>query len=399
MKRILIFIVCMIVWLPLTFVAAQGGTTTLPDGTVLDLPSGWTFEDQNGIYHFAGGVGTYLDVYPPDLIATLAANLPPDPTPGELLIHMYTHVMGYDINVANITTRPDGALYPFDDNNGTGQAAVITWDDNTLLFFEVYAPHDAFDAALDKATLILGQMKAQPSLPPTGGACYVRTDQPGGVPLRVGPGVHRGEFVTLMPADGELLVLGQATVGDGSLWYRVEEDYTAANELWVAAADVIAAGACDAVGVAAIPPIIAPPPPPPVTGGATGQGGPPPTGTLLPAVGTWHVTYSPILVANCGGFEHIEVYTGMEALNSNVRLVLSPDGSVITLEGPVSTWVFIRQTPGLYATQGTPVIDPNMRSVYRLHVTSPTTMWGEIVVELLDMDCSGSTTVAFEFIG
>lgn len=95
--------------------------------------------------------------------------------------------------------------------------------------------------------------------------CTISTSTTGVVAVRVGPGTNRST-VTYLPAGLDVTVLG---VDDSHEWWRVDKDIAAPgkaiNEAWVAAADVTTSGDCDAVGVAAAPPLIPIVQQPPVT--------------------------------------------------------------------------------------------------------------------------------------
>ncbi len=121
------------------------------------------------------------------------------------------------------------------------------------------------DVTLADAMPTLTAIVATFDSPALGLGCMVRTDQERAISLRVGPGINRGP-IAFLPADLDFEVLGQATVDDGSLWFKLDKQEVApkksANEVWVAAADVTTSGECDAVGDAAAPPVIVAPKPP-----------------------------------------------------------------------------------------------------------------------------------------
>jgi len=108
--------------------------------------------------------------------------------------------------------------------------------------------------------------------------CIISTTQARTVQVHVGPGANR-TVVAFLAANTEFVAEGQANDNAGAVWYRLNVDEAAAgsgaNEAWVAAEDVDAAGNCENVAVAVAPPIIPITAPRPVatpggTGGASG---------------------------------------------------------------------------------------------------------------------------------
>ena len=223
MKQTIIVLLCILL-LPVGAILAQGDEPVeLPDGSLVTLPEGWTFEDQAGVYYFTAGTDTYLAVYLPAITAATAAGAFDDPPGAEdLLIYMGREIHDYVVNITRMEDREDGVQFTYADMSGSVLLAVLDRADG-LLYFEVHAPFVAFKEAIADAEAIVAQIELSES----GGPCYVSTDAQYGVPMRVGPGTNRGEFTTLMPADGEVLVIGKATVS-GDVWWRVEEDEPAA---------------------------------------------------------------------------------------------------------------------------------------------------------------------------
>lgn len=405
MKRLLICALCIITLLPMTWAAAQGGTTTLPDGSEVALPDGWTFEEQDdGSYYFSNGDAASLIVYPPDVIDTLAVDFETAPT---LLVSFYVDVLDSDIDEANIVVNDDGAEYAFDDDGGIGVSAVVAWGDG-LLFYQVYAPADDFEAARADADAILAQMA-----PASGGDCFVSTDVSWGAELRLGPGDHRGVYTQLMPADGEVLVLGyypgQAFEGDQSWWYRVEEHHDGVEQLWVNAEDVTATGACDNLpegdpqGV--INPLPAPPAPAQPAGGdddggapADSGGGQPANTALVPRAGTWAANFDTILNLSCEGTGNVRVDFSGYYVSGTGTLTISNAGQNLMYVDTNGWQDFTLVGPGTYQGYGDVDI-PTGYAVFWLHVSSPTTMRGEMVVGMTDPPCSGTLNVGFTFIG
>jgi hypothetical protein len=322
-------------------------------------------------------------------------------TAQDLLLYINDNVLESEITEDTIIEQDDGAQAAFADDMGTGVYAVIPWDEDQL-FYEVHAPADDYEAAIEVANDILTQLA--PAV-----ACYVSTDSTSGVSLRLGPGLNRGAFTALTSADGEVLVLGQANAADGSLWWRVEEDNPNVNELWVADSDVIKTGGCGTVDEVAAPPIIAPAVPvapvvqPPVTDGDTGGGDQPPVVTdtsLIPRLGMWNVLYPSMLNMSCEGTGNVTVPNDLGYLfpNGHFTLTSSDGGQTITWTDPAGYVIFIQDAPGHY-TGNLVGDDPNWYFVVYLHVSGPTSMWGELIFGLIDPPCSGSLNFTMTYIG
>lgn len=88
------------------------------------------------------------------------------------------------------------------------------------------------------------------------GPCIVQAEH-ADVAVRVGPGLHRAIRIYL-PTNRAFPVIGKATAGDGSLWWKV--DIAGIEQAWVAQSDVAAAGGCALVADVDAPPVILAPP-------------------------------------------------------------------------------------------------------------------------------------------
>jgi hypothetical protein len=351
-------------------------------------------------------------VYMPAVTQTYYSAFEGAPTPDQLLVYMVTEVLKGTIDEQGIQPRDDGVEYPFEDDSGQGLSAVIQWGDGQL-FYAFHAPAAEYEAVSTIVEDILAQLSAAP-LVGTSAECYVSTDKSYGVPMRLGPGLNRGEYTSLTPKDGQVLVVGQATADDGSLWWQVD---TAANpnvkELWVADSDVTMSGSCTSVGQVDAPPIIAPapgyaPPVPTPSGGDTGPttaggedtGSTAPAATdtsLIPRTGTWYLSASSEFLMSCEGGDTIRVPSNMEYVQGAVYLSTSGNGATLSLRDASGTLVFTRGGPGFYTAQDAPA--PNMYSVFYIHVNGPTSAYGEVVVGFTDVPCSGTLPVSFTYRG
>lgn len=124
------------------------------------------------------------------------------------------------------------------------------------------------------------------------GPCIVQAER-ADVAVRVGPGPNRA-IRDYLPTNRAFPVIGKATAGDGSLWWRV--DIAGIEQAWVAQNDVTAVGGCalvvdvDAPPIILAPPTVAPPTvvlpisPAPETGAAEEPVSPPESSPQNPVV-------------------------------------------------------------------------------------------------------------------
>ncbi len=406
-KKVLILVLVAMLALPVGWAAGQesGGKyqIVLSDGTAILIPDEWEFVEDAGTYVFSAGEDRYLAIYPPTVIASYGETFE---TPTDLLVYLYTDVLQSTIDETAITEREDGVEYPFADDGHEGVAAVIAWGDGQL-FYLSYAALDDYETIAPVVEDILAQL-------PKGAAaavqCFVSTDKSYGVPLRLGPGLNRGEITSLMPKDGEVAVLGKANAADGSLWWRVDKTIPDANELWVADTDVIKTGDCDRIGETSAQGIVAPAPgfvpaqPTPSGGGQTGgesgggQTGTTPTDTsLVPANGIWYGSYTHEMLMSCQGGDTLRVPINLGYLEGNLRLTTSGGGTTVTLSDSGGTLV-LTGGQGFYSV-ALPSSQANMYGMFYLHVAAPTSMSGELVVGFTDVPCSGTLPLTFTYLG
>jgi hypothetical protein len=206
---------------------------------------------------------------------------------------------------------------------------------------------------------------------------------------------------------GSYDVLGQATDNAGNAWYKLDKDQaapnTAANEIWVAAADVSENGDCASVGGAAAPPVIpgasAPPPAPPASDGGNsgsdnGSDGNP-GGFPVPQNGTYVTNLGLYTAVSCqypeglsqGSFPTSELGLSPESF----YITSSADGGVITFGANRMT----RDASGTYTSQ----IDfGGITSTLRIRAVSSTRFEGSLQLSLfLDgVPCSMSIPVGLQ---
>jgi hypothetical protein len=210
-------------------------------------------------------------------------------------------------------------------------------------------------------------------------ACTIRTDDANTVRVRVGPGENRTS-IAFLPADEDFEVLGTATDRAGNPWWKVDRELAApgkaANETWVAAADVDESGDCDAVVDVNAPPIIPasnnpPPAQPPVSSGDANQGTAPSASgnTILPNAGQWVLSWGQAY-GSCTGTGTFNVDSGLEAVSIAVTGVSSRG---FTLDGDFYTPF----SPNTYQGIFSDVVGNEQASLaLTLTVTSPNSMTG-----------------------
>lgn len=393
-KLLLILIVC----LPFGLVSAQGGQPVeLPDGTEITLPDGWEFAEDEGVYIFAHADGAELDVWMPEQTAVLSEEVL---SPEDLLALLFTDVLDLEFDADAIEATDDGVTYGFEGEGSQGMAVVQERVDG-LLFYVFSAPASQFEQIAAAVDEIVAQLPVGPA---TGAPvdCFVSANKNYGVPLRLGPGLNRGEYSSLTPQDGEVRVIGQTTADDGSLWWRIEENDAAVNELWVADTDVTTSGSCAMVGAMEGQGIVAPAPGFVPAGPTPGSGEPPapPAGgattdtSLVPRSGTWYLASAPEMLFSCeGGATEREP---SPVTSGNVRIVTSGGGATLTLTDAYGTMVFTRGGPGFYTYQEG---YDTLYLVWYIHVNAPTVVYGEITAGFTDIPCSGTLPISFTFVG
>ncbi|MBK8022468.1 MAG: hypothetical protein IPK19_13835 [Chloroflexi bacterium] len=175
-------------------------------------------------------------------------------------------------------------------------------------------------------------------------------------------------------------VTGRLEEDDGDVWYQLDKAQampgTSANELWVAAEEVDAEGACETVGEMAAPPVIPGVVAPPTTGGDAGggdSGGAVIAGGTVPLTGRWTLSLNQTTNASCQGgpnvpFRSDEVFS---EVSWQVYLTVSGDGSSFT-DGEDQ---FTRTGPASYF--GNYTLDATYNSQLYINVVNSRLMTGQ----------------------
>ncbi len=244
----------------------------------------------------------------------------------------------------------DGTLYVL--KLASGEFAAL------LFYGEPGVTTEQADLAAEIAASFAGAENVDPAPP---AECRVSTSEANSVQVRVGPGTHRSVYA-FMPAGEEFLVTGTATADDGSQWYRLVvlevAPAKAANEAWVAQAEVDESGDCGAVDESIAPPIV------PLAGQ---EGSVPPA--PQPDSGNWTLMYGSTAIAFCGANAPIRVLSS-ELLPGNrviTAVAVADDGASLDIGGAV----FTRVADGVYI--GTYSLNDDLADARaRLTVISPT---------------------------
>jgi hypothetical protein len=114
----------------------------------------------------------------------------------------------------------------------------------------------------------------------------------------------------------------------------------------------------------------------------------------------WNVLYPSMLNMSCEGTGNVTVPNDLGYLfpNGHFTLTSSDGGQTITWTDPAGYVIFIQDAPGHY-TGNLVGDDPNWYFVVYLHVSGPTSMWGELIFGLIDPPCSGSLNFTMTYIG
>jgi hypothetical protein len=200
MKKTLWLFVVLVVLLPVSLTFAQGDPgqqpVELPDGTQILIPGDWAFEAREdmiyfsrGEYYFSEGAPVELMIYLPDMTAAMFTD---PPTADTLLTTMLTDVLEKEVDAELIGAHGEGVEYLFETEDGQWLAVAQPWGDGQL-FYVFHAPADEFEAVQVVVDGILSQLPAASAA----GApveCFIGANKDYGVPLRLGPGLNRGEY-------------------------------------------------------------------------------------------------------------------------------------------------------------------------------------------------------------
>jgi hypothetical protein len=374
----------------------------LPDGTLITIPSTWEFDseqaEEENIYVFSQTAqpdANYLTVYPPEKTLTFYENLDAPPTPTELLELLYAYgVFDYELDADQLAAIPGGMTLSFMDDDMHSVVAVIETDTG-LLYYEIRATPDDYDAVFEVVSAILPQIvesEAQTAAVP----CTVRAASSSGAALRVGPGFNRGEYRTLLPSEGDILVTGQANDSDDNLWWQLEETVPNADPLWVFDGDVTTTGDCDQVELVAAPAIIPPaaPPTPATTVGSED----------LPRNGTWNRTITSPLTLSCADPDVQDSLTELgvdaalavelDSLAGPTQVTVSPDGEALNLGSDLN---LSRVNTGVY--QIVTALDADTSMTVTVTASSAELMLASIQIDLTALQCTAMATITFQFSG
>jgi hypothetical protein len=376
----------------------------LPDGTLITIPSTWEFDpaqaEDEGIYVFSQITQpdtNYLTVYPPEKTLTFYENLDPPPTPTELLELLYAYgVFDYELDADQLASIPGGMTLSFMDDAIHSVVAVIETDTGPF-YYEIHAIPDDYDAVFEVVSAILTQIiEPEADTQTVAVPCTVHADRSSGAALRVGPGFNRGEYRTLFPNEGDILVTGQTNDADDNLWWQLEETVPNANPLWVVDSDVITTGDCDRVELVAAPAII-PSAAPSTTTTTTGS-------DALPRSGTWSRIITSPLTLSCADPATLEslnefgvsdaLAVELDALAGPTQVTVSPDGAALNLGGNLN---LSRVNTGVY--QIVTALDADTSMTITVTASSAELMLGSIRIDLTTLQCTANATITFQFSG
>jgi hypothetical protein len=378
MKKVAFLLI--VLMLPFASIQAQGiegNDLTLPDGRVITLPSGWTFEAQEELYLFTSSdYGNMIVVIPPDLLADVMG-IDAKTNPSTLLTDIYTLMYEEELDEETVErprTADDRRIVLMDGVSEYAEQShslVIEVEEGSFAYAELHVidsttPDEDLQLMLEiivslrpLGTVAVGLAEEEPAVA-TGEPCEVQAEG-SNVSLRVGPGENRGVF-TGMPADTYLPVLGQTEADDGSQWWRVDMQ-SGANELWVADTDVTTRGDCALVADVNAPPVI---PGAPTTNtntnsGTTGNTNPQPPVSNPPAAGTVRCPIQNLSVFTLKG----DLY----GPNGEHYYFEVGAGSTITLNIPAGTYSVHYYCDGCGDAGGDNVWPVNGRTIFQIQVT------------------------------
>ncbi len=416
MKKLVSLLLVVLVLLPTNVLLAQDSADTqsieLPNGQSVTIGADWAFEDQDGVYVFTRNETDMITLILPENTAPYYADSVVAPTAAELLLILSAEeVIPHAISESDIELIDLGAEYTYSEGSNYGEVQVLAWGDG-FAYQEIVAKVTEFGPLRTIAADLLTQLGYMAPEMGTAAECFVSTDNAWGAAMRLGPSLNRGEYTSLMPADGEILVLAQNVDENGGIWWRVEEDYDAVAELWVSDADVTTSGNCAMVGEEAgqgiVMPVGPPPPAAPASpgsgdaGGDTGgdTGGTGSTGavntSLIPASGTWRWIPSSEMLLSCEGTGTVHAPNPVPSFGGIISLTASADGTSLTVFDGGAVYNFTGGN-GFYTAHGYTFSDGI--GVLFLRVSSPTVMSMEISIIPNGIPCSGTVPVTTTYIG
>jgi hypothetical protein len=391
--------------------AQESGEVVLSGGHTIALPNDWEQAESEGVYTFSQG-DLSITLTLPDVLAS-KLTLTADMDAADVLVEAYATLADQTLDKeTDIQTQLSGertlASYEFHTPRGRGITVVLEVTPGQFALMEFQAPVDAYTAALPDALQIMESLQVGEAAGASAEPCQVRAAS-AYVDLRVGPGANRGVY-TSMTSGPYYGVLGKKTVSDGTLWWRLDMDTGAANELWVADADVETTGGCDQVADVDAPPLIfarppAPPPAPEPASGGENSGGeisggeaasseePTPNPSKIPANGMWSFAPAPEILVSCQGGP-TEHYSSAELgiTSGAYQVTASPDGSMVTL----GTRVYYGRD-GYYTSEET--TSDGWYIAYHLYVSAPTQMYVDATIAQIGVPCSGTVQISAQYLG
>jgi hypothetical protein len=387
-------------------------TVQLTDGYSIRVPEGWAGRrGMNDGFIISDGT-SFLYVMDPTVVAgrvdAAAAGLIQEVLIALFRLQYRADARPADISAVTIADLP-AAVYEYSlTPTFKGTFVVVETDDSTYALFDLNAPADSQDDPLVLlesvvATLVEGEVQNVPVLA-TAVPCFVAATADQTVAVRIGPGVNRA-IILFMPADIEVRANGFYTdPGDSSEWFRIVKAQiapdVAADELWVARADITESGDCTNLTRIDARAII--PPAPPITairttsGPASGAGAEVPAdpnaavGTV-PLPGAWTFAYDTTAYQSCRGSDTSRTNTA-DVLQGLPLTVSSP----ITVAGDGRSFRFYGTTYTLQADGvylGSATYGGGVSAQTRLRVLSSSSMSGEFVINAVGTDFACSITI------
>jgi hypothetical protein len=313
-------------------------TFTFDSGSAFDYPGDWTLGDADGATIVLTSDLTSITVIDHPHFATigLAADIDSDAALEAYFADAHGSALDNEQLAELAVGERAGARFDYEDESGNqGVLLALPFTSGDFGMIDALS----LDGAMQEEDAVLAIAESFDSpVQPAGRACTVSTDQARTVRVHVGPGENRG-VLAFLPANQEFEIAGQNTADDGSVWWRIADasavkPNAATSEAWVAQADVIESGACDALGTAAEPPIrvqiVAPPPQEDSASGDTTADAPPATGGL-PQAGTWTVNYPGTVPASCigDGISQETLYFPLSVPPEVVSLTLTGTGFIL----------------------------------------------------------------------
>ena len=297
-----------------------------------------------------------------------------------------------DVEVTTIDDREAATLVYADDLGNRAFMVAIRFDDGTFGIIDAFADEKDFegdDVVLEiAATFNLDDAEddagedVSTATEDAAAACVVSTGQSNTVQLRVGPGTNRTVYAFL-PANRDFTPLGRAEAGDGSAWFQMDKDEVAptaaASEAWVAVEDVDTEGDCDKLGESSAPPIVPIIPAAPAasddSGGSASDSGSSGGSTgVLPAAGTWTVSFASTGKASCLNTGTIDFPSNLSPELASISVI--GGGTAVNFDGDRLNQV----SPGVYS--GLVNLDQGMSAQITLYTVSSTQFSGEIRVNV-----------------